>query len=159
MKKNLLFKGIVLMFGFLFFNFQKAPAPPTNVVVDINLSVFVPCADGGGGEVVDFSGQLHVLFDFAISGNRVSGMTHFQPMGLKGVGEVTGDSYNATGVTQEHFNGSLVNGQYELTSVNNFRMIGQGEGNNFMVHETFHGTINANGVITVEADNLRIDCK
>jgi hypothetical protein len=43
--------------------------------------------------------------------------------------------------------------------VNNFRIIGQGKGNNFLVHENLHLTINANGVATAVHDNFSIDCR
>jgi len=32
-------------------------------------------------------------------------------------------------------------------------------GNNFLVHETFHVTINANGSVTAFLDNFSIDCR
>jgi hypothetical protein len=46
-----------------------------------------------------------------------------------------------------------------LTFVNNFRIIGQGPGNNFLVHETMHITLNAAGFLTVFHDNITVDCK
>ena len=94
-----------------------------------------------------------------MNGNNVSGYFHFQPQGISGVGETTGDKYQATGVTQQSFKNSLQNGQENLTVVNNFRIIGQGPGNNYLVHETLHFTINANGTQTVSFDNLTVDCK
>jgi hypothetical protein len=38
-------------------------------------------------------------------------------------------------------------------------MIGQGPGNNFLVHETLHITMAADGTVTVMHDNFSIDCK
>jgi len=138
---------------------------PANAAVQVNdktnisLTVFIPCAAGGAGEVVDLSGPLHTLISFTINGNNMSGYFHFQPQGISGTGETTGDKYQATGVTQESFKNSLQNGQANLTFVNNFRIIGQGPGNNFLVHETMHITINANGTLTVFHDNFRVACK
>jgi len=37
----------------------------------------------------------------------------------------------------------LQNGQANMTFVNNFRIIGQGPGNNFLVHKTLQIKINA----------------
>ena len=130
-----------------------------NDTTEINLSVFVPCAAGGAGETVDLTGPLHTLITFTISGNNVSGFFHFQPQSISGTGETTGARYQATGVTQESFKNSLQNGQVNETFVNNFRIIGQGPGNNFLVHETLHFTINANGAVTVSHDNFSADCK
>ena len=134
-------------------------AVTTNDKQTIAFSVFVPCANGGAGESVDGTINLHVLISFNINGNNVSGKTHFQPQGGDLVGSVTGDKYQPTGVTQDHFKGSLQNGQFNETFVNNFRIIGQGTGNNFLVHEVFHITINANGDVTVIHDNVSVDCK
>ena len=114
----------------------------------ISLSAFIPCAAGGAGEIVDLSGPLHTLISFTINGNNVSGYFHFQPQGISGIGESTGAKYHATGVTAESFKNSLQNGQSNSTFVNNFRIIGQGPGNNYLVHETMHVTINADGTIT-----------
>ena len=35
----------------------------------------------------------------------------------------------------------------------------QGPANNFLVHETLHFTINAEGTVTVSHDNISVDCK
>ena len=134
-------------------------AVQVNDTTDIDLTIFVSCADGGVGETVDLSGPLHTLISFTINGNKVSGKMHFQPQGISGTGETTGDKYQATGVTQETFKNSLQNGQANDTFINNFRIIGQGPGNNFLVHETLHFTINANGTTTVSHDNFSMDCK
>ena len=131
-----------------------------NISVPLDgFSVFIPCANNGAGELVIFRGNLHILLSFTINNNRVSGKDHFQPQGLTGTGSVTGDKYQATGVTQSMFSGSLVNGQYQSTYVNNFRIIGQGPGNNLLVQEIAHFTINANGTLTVYFDNFSADCK
>lgn len=126
---------------------------------EINLLVFVPCANGGAGEVVELAGPLHTLVTFRFNGHQVGGKGHFQPQGISGKGLTTGDSYRAVGVTQSIFSGSLENGKFTETFVNNFRIIGQGRGNNFAIHENFHLTINANGEVTTFHDNFSADCK
>jgi len=134
-------------------------AVQVNDKTDISLTIFVACGAGGAGEVVDLGGLLHPLISFTLNGSNVSGYFHFQPQGISGTGETTGIKYQATGVTEESFKNSLQNGQANLTFVNNFRIIGQGPGNNFLVHETLHITVNADGTLTVFHDNFSIDCK
>ena len=134
-------------------------AVEVNDRTDVSLTVFVPCAADGAGEDVDLSGSLHTLITFTINGNNVSGFFRFQPQGISGTGETTGEKYRGTGVTQESFKTSLQDGQANSTFVNNFRIIGQGPGNNFLVHETLHFTINANGTTTVSHDNFSVACK
>lgn len=126
---------------------------------EILFAAYVPCANKGAGEVVSLSGPLHVLITYTVNGNHVSGKTHFQPQGLFGTGQVTGDAYHGVGVTQSEFSGSLENGQFNQTYLNNFRIIGQGPGNNFAIHENFHLTINANGELSTYHDNFSADCK
>ncbi len=137
----------------------QAQVVENDTILLLGFNVFVPCANGGAGEVIAGDLQLHVLVTSTVNGNNVSGKDHFQPQGGSLVGQTTGDTYGATGVTQDSFTGSLQNGRSTFTFVNNFRMIGPGPGNNFLVHETFHITVNANGVTTVTHDNLTVDCK
>jgi hypothetical protein len=137
----------------------QAVVTKSNTIVNFDgFTVNVPCANNGAGEDVVFLGNLHVLITSTInSGGGARFKFHFQPQGLSGIGTITGDSYQATGVTQE----TDVIGKVgaETTFVNNFRMIGQGPGNNFLVHETFHVTVNANGVLTVFFDKATTECK
>jgi len=159
MKKNMTI--IMCLFAALaLFTVPADAAKQVNDKSDIELSFFVPCAAGGAGELVDLSGPLHTLITFTINGNNVSETTHFQPQGVSGTGETTGDKYQATGVTKDtSFKASFQNGQAQQTFLNNFRIIGTGPGNNFLVHELTHITINANGIVTVLHDNLSVLCK
>lgn len=134
-------------------------AVEVNDKTDIELSVFVPCAAGGAGEMVDLSGPLHTLISMTFSENTVSGFFHFQPEGIIGTGETTGAQYHATGITRQSFKLALQNAQANAAFVNNFRIIGPGPGNNLLIHETFHITTNANGTTTVFHDNFSVDCK
>ena len=78
---------------------------------DVLLQVFVPCAAGGTGELVDLAGPLHTLVSFTINGNNVSGYFHFQPQEIVGLGETSGEKFHATGVTQQSFKTAFVNFQ------------------------------------------------
>jgi hypothetical protein len=130
----------------------------SNDKIPLNLLVFIPCANEGAGEYVQLSGYIHVLTSMTMNGNNLSGKVHYQPQGIKGVGNITGDKYEGTGVTNDDFKGSFVKG-YETTSINNFRIIGQGNGNNFLVHTIFHITVNANGEISVLLVKTKGECK
>ena len=120
------------------------------------LIAFVPCANGGAGELVLVEGNLHTLITETVNDNNVSFKIHFQPQGAKGVGLTTGDTYNATGVTQEH---TSIGPTLNDTFINNFRIIGQGPDNNLLVHQTIHITINANGEVTSTIDNTSVECQ
>ena len=131
----------------------------THIFFDSDSVVFVPCADGGVGEFVHLTGKLHILGTTTINGNNFSGTVHMQPQGISGVGLTTGDKYHATGITKGSFKGSVVNGQYQESFENNFRIIGQGPGNNLLVHQTIHITFKANGEMTASVENIKMECK
>ena len=135
----------------------KATTFTSSVSIPTELFVFVPCAVGGEGEFVYLSGPLHVLFVTTIDDD---GGYHskflYQPQGISGTGLTTGVIYQGTGETQGTFNGKLGS---EAAFVNNFKIIGQGPGNNYLVHETLHITVQANGVLTAYIDNISIECR
>ena len=133
-------------------------AVTANFTTQIDITMPVLCPDGFA-ENVHLTGSLHVLMSSTSNGNNVSGRYQFQPKGVTGIGETTGYEYQGTGVTEQTFTTSLQNGQANLTFVNNFRLISHGPGENYLVHETMHITINADGTVTVNFDNLSIDCK
>jgi hypothetical protein len=129
----------------------------TNISTPITgLTVFVPCAVGGAGETISLDGNLHVLINTTVDAQGgIHLKTHFQPQGLSGTGLTSGDKYQGTGVTQDQ---TIVTAAGVRSFVNNFRMIGQGPGNNFMVHENLSITVDAGGDVTASHDNLTTSC-
>ena len=126
----------------------------------VSILTFVPCANNGNGENVLLEGTLHETFHLGINGNRFQLKIIDNPQGLRGIGQVTGDKYQATGETQTMINDrTFVNGVFTESYINNFKIIGQGPGNNFLIHENFHVTVNANGTVTALLDHLTADCK
>jgi hypothetical protein len=128
----------------------------TNDMASIGFAGFVPCANGGAGEILSGRIDVHNLVTSTVNDNHTSDRFQFQPHGTM-VGAITGDAYRVTGVTQGTSSESLQNGHYTLTYVNSFRLIGPGPGNNLLVHETAHMTIDGD-VVVVEHDNLSIEC-
>ncbi len=139
--------------------FAQALAITTNDFVPFAQVNFVPCANGGAGELVLIQGTLHIQQHITINDNRATIKSHFQPQGAGGTGLTTGDTYNATGVTQEVDTLPLTGGAAEFTFVNNFRVIGQGPNNNLLVHQLVHTTVNANGTVTSVVDNTSVECR
>src|SRR5213082_3595192 len=94
MKRN----TTIMMFLFAalaLFTVPANAAKQINDMSDINLTVFVPCAAGGAGELVDLSGPLHTLISFTINGNNVSGYFHFQSLvlGTSGIADTADAKY------------------------------------------------------------------
>jgi len=153
--KNLLMTLVAL----LFLGLPTYAAVDANMSFPVTIAVFIPCAVGGAGEVVTLNGNLHVLISTTVNGNHISSDMHFQPQGLSGVGSVSGNKYQATGITRFSFEADVVGFPFTETLVNNFKIIGQGPGNNFLVHENFHLTVNADGTVTANIDNFSAECK
>jgi hypothetical protein len=82
---------------------------------------------------------------------------HFQPQGSKGVDLVTGTIFHATGLTRE-IQITTPRGGATETFVNRFHIQATTGAQSFIVSETFHITINANGQITVLIDNFKSTC-
>jgi hypothetical protein len=131
----------------------------TNVIEPLDFTQFVPCADGGNGEDVHLTGTIHTVIRTTINGNKVGIKTQSNPQGVSGVGLTSGDVYRGTGVTGETSNENVAGFPETETFINNFRIIGPGRGNNFLVHENGHLTVNANGTATTFIDNFSIECK
>jgi hypothetical protein len=126
--------------------------------VELIDTTFVPCAGEAGEEVeidvreqvvtresVDAQGRTHVLF---IVNDK----------GTTGVGLTSGTTYRQIGATRST---DLLVGDSEVIAsfVNVLNLIAQGSSPNLTILETFHATINANGVTTVERETQRIECR
>lgn len=125
--------------------------------IPIDLLLFVPCVAGGAGEWVHLTGSLHDLLHATIDAR---GDFHFteqeNPQGVYGTGLTTGVEYQGTGVSRFHVNGQV---GFTAAAVDNFKIIGQGTGDNFLLHENFHITIHPDGTITALHDNFSAECK
>ena len=138
-------------------SYAAADTTTVSVQFPIELDVFVPCAAGGAGEEVLLSGTLHDLFSITANsagGFRVKVLDN--PQGISGTGLTTGDKYQATGMTTSIF--TVTTGSTD-TFVNRFLIRGQGTDNDFLVRDTYHVTINANGELTAYVDNVSFECK
>jgi hypothetical protein len=121
--------------------------------------VWVPCANDGAGESVALVGKLEVLSvatEDANGGVHLS--THVRPSGVVGVGLSSGLKYRGTGSTFEA-EGNADGYPAIYTFVNNFRIIGQGPGNNLLMHMTVHQTMDAGGALTTNVDFTNLECR
>ena len=144
-------------------NLSKSANGTETFIIPWELRYLIPCANGGAGEFVNFTGTLHVVLHSSIDAN---GVEHFKllrhPRQCRGIGETTGDVYLALGGTK------WVNAQnppdylemdQTASWVNTANFIGKGSGGKFIVHWTRHVTLNANGEMTAWIDNTHIECK
>jgi len=136
----------------------SASTQTLSMEIPLAFSMSIPCANQGNGEVVDFSGTLHAVFSSTVNGNNIHLNLLFNPQGIKGLGETTGDVWQATGETREDMTASISAFPFTNTFVNNFKLI-DGRGGSFLIHENFHVTVNANGTVTALHDNFTFTCR
>jgi hypothetical protein len=132
----------------------------TNVVrVPVDSRLFLPCANGGAGEVVHFTGMI-----IGVSSGTADGAGGFHArsieveQGVQGVGETTGRRY------VEHF----VNLFFSTTGPDGFPLVSTqqliyrvdsaGPGVDSLIRIRNHTTINANGDVSVTFDDATMEC-
>ena len=146
----------VLLFSIAGSALAAATTSTTNMEEPFNGYFFIPCGNGGSGDVIYLGGSLHILFHTTDTGNgQFLFRALFNPQGVSGYSLSTGIKYQAVGMTQFT---STFNAGIHSTFVNQFYLVGQGPNDNFKVHEDFHFTVNADGTVTVIHDNFRIEC-
>jgi hypothetical protein len=136
----------------------SADVSSTQTTLPFNASLWVPCANGGAGEYVALSGNVEFSTHDVLDAD---GGTHerkmMRPSGVSGVGATTGLHYRGTGMS--FMSDGVSDGASAYTYVNNFRIIGQGPGNNVLVHAVVHQTLNAEGAVTAEVNLSSSSCK
>jgi hypothetical protein len=133
---------------------SAAASVQTNIVIPFNATLSNACL----GEPVTLTGNLHVLVIVQETGNGTFVLTHAQPQGIEGTGQTSGALYRGTGVTRSS---AFLDAAppFDVTFVNNFRIIGAGDANNFMVHQVVHMTVNANGEVTATVSQIDVSCQ
>lgn len=130
----------------------------TNEVVPFSMSVTIDCdQDGIPEDIVDISGSLHILVTTTANNSVTTLRELFVPRNITGTGTMTGATYRGVGSSQETTI-QVTDGPSVFTLVNNFYIIGQGAGYRYLVHETLHVTLDADGNVIVQHDNAFITC-
>lgn len=137
----------------------SAVTSSTQLTRPFSATLWVPCANGGVGELVRLQGEIEIHAHTTEDGNGgVHTITFVRPSGVVGVGATTGAVYRGTGGTYQHENDS--DGYPATYSYSNiFRIVGQGPGNNLMVHLLVHQSVNASGDLSAEVDLSSHSCK
>ena len=137
-----------------------AQADVINVTTPLDFVSFVPCANGGTGEGVHVTGTLNFRISRSTDGSGgLHSTTLIRPQGVTAVGLTTGTTYQFRSVSRDVFNQQTGGVGNVVMSVNNFRLIGPGPGNNAWEHNLVHVTVNANGTVTANFFPANIQCK
>lgn len=128
----------------------------SNTTFTYQYAEWVPCANGGAGEFMTGTIEMHDLVTSTVNENVDAWQFMSAPRGSL-VGRITGDTYRLAGVTRGTFVENLQEDRYTATFVNRYQLIGPGTGNNAVVRETAHITREGDDIV-VRHDNLVIEC-
>jgi len=132
-----------------------APAQAAEINESITLTQdnVNPCT----GEPFEYTQTWHINAHTDIDpfGEEYVTSQHLNSTSTDGVGLVSGDKYNVNQITNE--TDHPFNAAHPFTAVVSFHVIDTGKGDDFIIDEILHETINANGEITIfhEAGNVR----
>jgi hypothetical protein len=126
-----------------------------NVRMQLNITVASPC----NSDVIAVTGTIHLL---ASSTSDGSGGFHVSFMdnvsGITGVGSLSGATYH--GVGGDWFSGNVRPPfPVEFTQTDVFGLISAGSAPNFIMTDTLHITVNADGTLTASVARLSIACR
>lgn len=130
-----------------------------NLTIPTQFAIQDRCAGGRFGEIIVFQGDQHLVFSQSSTTNgHLNTLLHWNSEGITGIGQYTGFTYRALGVSSDH---SVSNAGFPYTDtfINNYHVIGQGSATNGDLHETVHVTVNANGDLTAWVTDYNFDCK
>jgi hypothetical protein len=135
-----------------------APGELSASVVKIPLegtdTLFLPCV---GDVELQFREQI-VVHESVDAQGKIHFHIIINDKGTTAVSLTTGASYHLVGAQRET-NKFVESSPVMISFGNIFNLIGQGSAPDLILHETFHLTVNATGVVTVERETQRIECK
>ena len=141
------FLAVVTMLGAL-----PGYAATTNIVVPFPSPTINPC----NGEQVNVSGNIHITTGVSTDG---SGGLHFRShinnQGVGGIGVATGSRYQIPSTSDT---ATYLGSATTMTLTLNSRVVAQGSTPNFSVRQSFHVTIDPDGVPRVSNFDFQAEC-
>ena len=104
------------------------------------------------GEDVELSGTIHLVSQTQRDGSEVG---HFNYQNVSGVGLTSGNTYRASTVDTFRLEAPFPS---DIHSVRSLRLISPGPEDDLLVMFLFHITVDANGEITAEVEDVTIQC-
>jgi hypothetical protein len=139
-------------------------ASPSGAAVIVHESVTgltgtgpLPCANGGLGEDVTFTIDIHVLHASTVTGRRSSLTLHADERGT-GIGAITGDVYRLTATSHLHQIVDLTTGEQVITFTTHAHENGPGPDNNLKLTAVGRTTTTSDGDVTVDFQRISVTC-
>ena len=129
----------------------------TNYSVPFDNTFFVPCANGGAGEVVLITGYLNYTYEGTWSNDGFKLVYHDNGQHVTGTGVSSGESFVASGGTNGIAIGSWVNDQWIGSTIGQLKIVGKNT--NFTINYKYHMTVKRDGTVSVYSEALSEECK
>lgn len=127
-------------------------ATPSQAAVTTNVSIPWPFGNPQEnfctGELLNFSGDIHILVSETVNTNMVSGKFLINSQGVSAVGLSSGIKYQSHDSINGEFKASLLNGNAVTSNEETFSLVAPGGGNNIEFIFVLHMTFDANGNLT-----------
>jgi hypothetical protein len=139
-----------------------APAHAATVLnefIPIADTAFLPCINGGAGEVVDITGTTHVVVIDEVVGSMRTSRFFFNGQGVSAIGQTTGTRYVVIGKSSSVMKTSVLHENVTATFTDTLNFIGPGPGDKFFSQAQFHITVRPDGSVVMFRDNQREYCK
>lgn len=134
---------------------SQATTQTTSIEVPLETTLDNPCA----GELIDFTGTMRlVIHTTATPAGTFNVAVHSNMQQVSGTGVQSGARYRFQGASTTTELSGLAAAQ-ESTITINFRIVGPGPNNNFILQETIHLTVNANGTATATVNQIQLKCQ
>jgi hypothetical protein len=121
----------------------------------LSLSMYVPCANGGAGEYVDF--QITLKSTFRVVLDDTGGYHHSERYSYRGTGtgRITGTQYRLSG--EENYKYMDKVGVLE-TYIWTWKVSGPSGTSNFLLRGNLHMVVHPDGTITVDRNDITTVC-
>jgi hypothetical protein len=130
----------------------QATATTTNQDFPLETTLDNPCT----GEPILFTGQVHLMIHAtATPSGHFETTVHSNLQDVSGTGTESGAAFHFQAASTTT---AQVEPGVETTIMINFRIIGPGAGNNFLLHNLTHLTVNANGEATATVQEVFTAC-
>ncbi len=165
MRKVLNRIGLLLAFSALVIGLaQPAPALAgaatltTNVTLPLGSVQFYPCA----GELIELHGEYHAVFHTTVDPSvGIHVVSQHNSQGISGVGLSSGTIFQAMDASGGGPRATNIFGApgFEMTDVDTFQLIGQGQAPDLLVHITTHLTYAPDQGFTAQVTNVSRECR
>lgn len=127
------------------------------LTIPYSKTVFVPCANGGAGENVSVTGNIHVVYQMTWTDQAFTLVYHDNLANATAVGLTSGETFVASGGTQGTVYGPWFSNQWVGSTVRKLRLVGPNT--QFSINYKMKFIITPDGEVRVDVEEETVDCQ